>query len=91
MTAAKNFARNNIIESLEKKSEFAQRRAALRRKLKGASGRSEGLRGTARTRDADAGRRVPRVARGRTLCGSESRSYIQYIQGVSCVFGSFCA
>jgi GTP-binding protein HflX len=47
---------------LEKKSELAQRRAALRRKLKGSSGRSEGLRGTARARDADAGRRVPRVA-----------------------------
>ena len=47
---------------LEKKSELAQRRTALQRKLKGSSGRSEGLRGTARTRDADAGRRVPLVA-----------------------------
>ena len=47
---------------LEKKSELAQRRTALQRKLKGSSGRSEGLRGTARARDADAGRRVPLVA-----------------------------
>ena len=47
---------------VEKKSEFAQRRTALQRKLKGQSGRSEGLRGAARARDVDAGRRVPLVA-----------------------------
>ena len=47
---------------LEKKNEFAQRRTALQRKLNGSSGRSEALRGTARARDADSGRRVPLVA-----------------------------
>ena len=47
---------------LEKRSELTQKRTHLQRKLTEAAGRSTSLRGKARARDADAGRRMPLIA-----------------------------